>query len=246
MPPLASVIVPVYNEGKLLPEVLRRLRGVQVPGASLEVIVVDDGSVDGSGEIAAAWQRQGAGTVIRHPVNRGKGAALQSGIAAALGEWVLIHDADLEYDSRDLPKLITPLQQGTADVVYGNRMHRGNPVGYRRYWLGNYAISLWASLLFGRRIHDVETGAKAFRRSVLVQLHLAAERFDIEVELTARTLQGGWRFTEVPIRYSPRRFGEGKKISWRDGVQAFWLLLRYRLEKPQTPNPKPQTNSKFQ
>ncbi len=227
MPPGTSVIVPVHNEARTLPGVLRALEAASAEG-SREVIAVDDGSTDGSAAILDAWAAARPDhRVIHLPRNQGKGAALRAGFAEARGDIVIVHDADGEYDPADHAALLAPLLAGRADAVWGNRMHRGNPVGYRRYWLGNYAISLLASLLFGRRVHDVETGAKALRRTLLPRLR--AERFDVEVELTARVLQAGVAFAEVPVRYRPRRFAQGKKISWRDGVRAVGLLFKYRF-----------------
>lgn len=222
--------MPVYNEAPRLRAAIARLRAASIPGVEREIIVVDDGSTDGSRAVVEERAGNGQIRAFFHPHNCGKGAAILTGVAAARGDYLVLHDADLEYDPTEHRKLLGPLLAGAADVVYGNRMHAGNPVGYRRYWIGNYLISLVGSLLFGRRVHDVETGAKAFLRAVWPRLGLSAQRFDFEVEVTARVLQTRLRFAEVPITYHPRRFREGKKITWRDGVQALWLLLRYRLE----------------
>lgn len=232
--PLVSIIVPVYNETARILGALTQLLETPLPGGQREIIVVDDGSSDGSRAVVEDFERRGSVRACYHQKNRGKGAAVQTGVQAAAGEYLVLHDADGEYDPAEHRRLVAPLAAGQADVVYGNRMHRGNPVGYRRYWLGNYAISLWCSLLYGCRVHDVETGAKAFRRAVFPPLGLQAQRFDFEVEFTARILQAKLRLVEVPVHYRPRRFGQGKKISWRDGVRAFWLLAKYRL-KPSAP-----------
>ncbi len=237
MPPV-SIIIPVYNEVSRLRAAVARVRAATIPGVEREIIVVDDGSTDGSRAVVEELEREGTVRACYHQQNRGKGAAIRTGVAAARGDRVVLHDADLEYDPAEHRKLLDPLLAGNADVVYGNRMHRGNPVGYWRYWIGNYLISLVCSLLFSRRVHDVETGAKAFRRAVLPGLGLRAERFDFEVEVTARVLQSGLRLAEVPVSYCPRRFGQGKKISWRDGVRALGLLVKYRFQ--QIPNSKHQ------
>lgn len=229
-PPLVSIIMPVYNEAGRLRQAIQQVRAANIAGVRRELIVVDDGSTDGSGAVISGLARQGLVRAYTHDRNLGKGAALSTGIAQASGEFILVQDADLEYDPAEHERLFAPLLSGRADVVFGNRMHAGNPVGYRRYWLGNYLISAWASLLFGRRLHDVETGFKAFRRSLVARLQLRANRFDFEVEFTARVLGSGARVVEVPISYHPRKFTDGKKITWRDGVAALWLLVKYRLD----------------
>lgn len=221
--------MPAYNEASRLGQAVEQVLAVKHANVRREVIIVDDGSSDGSSHVIAGLAQQGLVRAYTHDRNLGKGAALRTGMAQVLGEFIVIQDADLEYDPAEHERLLAPLLSGSADVVFGNRMHAGNPVGYRRYWLGNYLISAWASLLFGRRLHDVETGFKAFRRSLVQGLQLRANRFDFEVEFTARVLGSGARVLEVPITYRPRKFTEGKKITWRDGVAALWLLAKYRI-----------------
>ena len=229
--PLVSIVLPVYNEAATLAAVVARVRAAAGSAVRYELVVVDDGSTDSSRQQIQDLAAHGLVKACYHPRNLGKGAALRSGFCVATGEFIVIQDADTEYNPVEHEQLLKPLLDNTADVVYGNRMHRGNPVGYWRYWLGNYAISIWCSMLFNRRVHDVETGAKAFRRAILPKLRLHANRFDFEVEFTVQVLRAGVRYVEVPVSYRPRKFTEGKKITWRDGVQALWLLLKYRLVK---------------
>lgn len=227
--PVVSIVLPVYNEAATLAAVVSRVQAVAGQTLRYELVVVDDGSTDTSRQLILELAARGIVKACYHPRNLGKGAALRSGFSVATGEFIVVQDADAEYDPNEHQRLLKPLMDNVADVVYGNRMHRSNPVGYRRYWLGNYVISLWCSLLYGRRVHDVETGAKAFRRALLPKLHLAADRFDFEVEFTVQVLRSGARYMEVPVSYRPRKFTEGKKITWRDGVQALWLLFTYRF-----------------
>lgn len=229
MNPRVTIIVPVYNEAATLPATLGQLAATPTAGYDREVIAVDDGSTDGSAQALDAWAATFGQQVIHLAHNQGKAAAIQAGLRAAQGDIVLLHDADGEYDPADHAALLAPLLANQADAVWGNRMHRGNPVGYRRYWLGNFGISLLASALYGRRIHDLETGAKAFRRSLVAPDALRAQGFAVEVELTVRLLKQRVRLREVHVRYRPRGFSEGKKISWRDGVRAVGLLFWYRL-----------------
>ncbi|TSC77221.1 MAG: dolichyl-phosphate mannose synthase-like protein [Parcubacteria group bacterium Gr01-1014_31] len=228
--PVVTVVMPVYNEAATVGATIEALQRAYRHGPAFELVAVDDGSTDGSRAVLQESASRGILRLYVHEKNRGKGAALRTGIAAARGQYLVIQDADAEYDPQEHDQLIAPLREGYADVVYGNRMHDGNPVGYWRYWFGNFFISWWCSLLFYRRVHDVETGFKAFRRELADGLELHADRFDFEVEFTARVLQRKFRLVEVPISYHPRRFSQGKKITWRDGVQALWLLWRYRRE----------------
>lgn len=226
--PSVSIVMPVYNEARTVARTVAAIQRAYRGGPAYEIVAVDDGSTDTTRGVLEDLAKQSALTLLVHKKNRGKGAAVRTAVAAARGRVVVVQDADAEYDPREHPMLVRPLSEGRADVVYGNRMHAGNPVGYRRYWLGNWLISWWCSLLFGHRVHDVETGFKAFRRDVFDKLTLRADRFDFEAEFTARVLQRQLRLVEVPISYRPRRFHEGKKITWRDGVAALVLLWRYR------------------
>ena len=202
-----------------------------------EIVVVDDGSRDGTpGVLSELARADGAGGhlhVLTHPENRGKGAAVRTGIAATTGDIVVIQDADLEYRPRDLPRLLEPIVEGQADVVFGTRL-RGGPEPQRAHlfwhYLGNRGLSLMTDVLFNTTLSDIEVGYKAFRGELIRDLPLESDSFAIEPEITARLLRrGGIRVYEVPIAYYGRTYGEGKKITWRDGAAAAAMLLRIRL-----------------
>jgi glycosyltransferase involved in cell wall biosynthesis len=224
-----SVIVPVYNERNTLVEALRRMRAVELPDAiEREIIVVDDGSTDGTRDVL---KQLGDSTVrvVLHDVNRGKGAALRTGFAHATGEYVLVQDADLEYDPEDWPKLLNPVLRGKARVVYGSRF-----TGERRnmlllHWIGNRFLSMTTNVLYNTTLSDMETCYKLLERDLVGDMKLHSNRFDIEPEITAKVLKRGIRIYEVPISYSGREFDEGKKITWRDGFAALWTLVKYRF-----------------
>jgi len=224
-----SVVVPVYNERNTLVEILRRMRAVELPdGIEREIIVVDDGSDDGTRDVL---KQLGDSTVrvLLHDVNRGKGAAVRTGFEHASGEYVLVQDADLEYDPEDWPKLLAPVIRGRARVVYGSRF-----TGERRnmlflHWVGNRMLSLATNILYNTTLSDMETCYKLIDADLLAQLRLRADQFDIEPEITAKILRRGIRIYEVPISYAGREFDEGKKITWRDGFAALWTLVKYRF-----------------
>jgi len=224
-----SVIVPVYNERNTVVEVVRRMRAVELPdGIEREIIVIDDGSRDGTRDVL----RQLGDSTVRilvHEDNRGKGAAVRTGLALATGDYVLIQDADLEYDPDDWPRLISPVMRGRARVVYGSRF-----TGERRnmlllHWIGNRTLSLVTNILFNSTLSDMETCYKLVDRNLLNDLGLRSDHFDIEPEITAKILKRGIRIYEVPISYMGREFDEGKKITWRDGFAALWTLVKFRF-----------------
>jgi glycosyltransferase involved in cell wall biosynthesis len=227
---LLSVIVPVYNERTTVAEIIRRIRAVQLPLA-VEVVVVDDGSSDGTDKILAAL---GDSTVrvLRHPGNRGKGAAVRTGLAAVRGDAVIIQDADLEYDPEDWPRLLEPLFRGKAQVVYGSRFTGERKNMMPLHWVGNRFLSLVTNVLYSSTLSDMETCYKLFDAQVLEGITIESDAFEFEPEITAKILRRGIRIYEVPISYAGREIDEGKKISWRDGFAAFRALLKYRFSSP--------------
>jgi glycosyltransferase involved in cell wall biosynthesis len=226
---LLSVIVPVFNERTTLLEIVRRMRAVELP-MDRELIIVDDGSSDGSDKVLAAIEDSTV-RVLHHGANKGKGAAIRSGLEVARGDLVLIQDADLEYDPEDWPKLLAPMLRGKADVVYGSRFtgERKNMLFW--HWVGNRLLSLVTNVLYNSTLSDMETCYKLFDRKVLAGITVRSDRFEFEPEITAKILRRGHRIYEVPISYSGREFHEGKKITWRDGFGALTTLVKYRFTK---------------
>jgi len=226
-----SVLIPVYNEAATIEHVVERVRAVRVP---VEVIVVDDASRDGSGDVLERLRQAGRLDVLeRQPVNRGKGAAIRAGISRATGDVVVIQDADLEYDPVDLPALMQPILDGKADAVYGSRF-QGGPHRVLYFWhsVGNRFLTLLCNMFTNLNLTDMETCYKLVRADLLKRLPLTANRFGFEVEITARLAQAGARIWELPISYSGRTYAEGKKITWRDGLAALFHILRYNLFPP--------------
>jgi glycosyltransferase involved in cell wall biosynthesis len=220
-----SFLVPAYNEEATIGEVLDRIGAL---GLDAQVVVVDDGSHDRTAEIA---EQHGA-TVIRQ-ANAGKGAAIRAAIGAIDGDIAVIQDADMEYDPAEVPELIEPILRGFADVVYGSRLRGGKAQRAYLFWhlVGNRFLSLLTSVLYNTTLSDMETGYKAFRADVLRSLDLRENRFGIEPEITAKICKRRLRIYELPISYYGRTFEEGKKITWRDGFRAIWVLLRVRFSR---------------
>jgi len=223
-----SVIIPCYNEKATIEEIVKRVKAMEL---AHEIIIVDDGSVDGTRDILRdKLQGDPLVRIIFHEVNQGKGAAVRTGFAAATGDILLIQDADLEYDPRDYPSLLRPIQEGITKVVYGSRF-RGGPTKTMFFWnmVANRMLTLITNILYNTILSDMETCYKVFRREVVQQLPLRSRRFEFEPEITAKVLKRGYRIYEVPISYNGREWTEGKKIKWYDGPIAAWTLLRYRF-----------------
>lgn len=224
-----SILIPVYNEFRTLPQVLQRVVEAPLPeGYEKEIIIVDDGSTDGTTELLQQYEHSPLMLVHHSVVNFGKGAALRVGIAKATGDIILIQDGDLEYDPNDYPKILDPICRGEADVVYGSRFLQEFQGMKWANWLANRILTATSNLLFAANITDEATAYKAFRTDVIRSLDLKCLRFEFCPEVTAKVRRLGFRIHEVPIYYNPRSILEGKKIRWHDGVDALWTLLKYR------------------
>jgi len=223
-----SIVMPVYNEHATIAEILSRVEAV---GLADEIVIVDDGSTDGTRELLHELASKYPITnLIMHQHNQGKGAAVRTGIQAARGELILIQDADLEYDPRDYPTLLKPIEEGVADVVYGSRF-LGAPRRSTMFWhmVANKLLTLFTNILYNSILSDMETGYKLFKSEVIKSIPLRARRFDFEPEVTAKLLKRRIRIFEVPISFYPREYSEGKKIGLRDAFEAAWTLLKFRF-----------------
>jgi glycosyltransferase involved in cell wall biosynthesis len=222
-----SVIIPIYNEVESLQEIVKR---VQATGLADEIILVDDGSIDGTRELLKKMDGKDNVRVILKEKNEGKGSAVTIGMQAAKGDILLIQDADLEYDPRDYPALLKPIEEEVADVVYGSRF-LGGPRRVVMFWhlVANYLLTFMCNILYNTILSDMETGYKVFRKEVVEGMTIHAKRFDFEPEFTAKVLKRKYRIFEVPISFNPRDYSEGKKIKLKDAFEAVWTLLKYRV-----------------
>jgi len=227
---LISIVIPVFNEVKTISSILKQVESVDLPLAK-EIVIVDDFSTDGTRELLQELKNNGLYTIVFHSENYGKGAALKTGFAQAQGNIVIIQDADLEYNPEEYPKLIQPILDGKADVVYGSRFMGSGPhrVLYFWHYVGNTLLTLLSNMLTNLNLTDMETCYKAFKKEVLAQIEIEEKRFGFEPEITAKVARLNCRIYEVGISYSGRSYQEGKKIGWRDGVRALWCIFKYNL-----------------
>jgi glycosyltransferase involved in cell wall biosynthesis len=224
--PKLSVVVPVYNEKNSLLEIVGRIQAVPI---DKEIILVDDCSTDGTRSLIEKFEGQMSFKVLYHGKNKGKGAALRTGFQEASGDFVIVQDADLEYNPDDYLKMLKPILEGNADVVYGSRFSGSRRNMSPLHSSGNRFLTFMTNLLYRTSITDMETCYKLFQRSMIQAIPIESDRFNFEPEITAKLLKRGLRILEVPISYSGRSFSEGKKITWRDGFSAVWTLLKYRF-----------------
>lgn len=222
-----SIIIPVYNERKTLEEIIAKVEAAPVLGLDKEIVLVDDGSTDGTRDILRKFEARHH--IVYHQKNQGKGAALRTGFMEATGDIVLIQDADFEYDPGEFPKLLQPILENKADIVYGSRNLQRNPRFRRSYYWGSIIISKMTNLFYGCHLTDVYTCYKAFKTPILKKMKLESNGFDIEAEMTAKALKRGYKIIEVPINYYPRNMQEGKKIRPKDGLIALWKIVKYRV-----------------
>ncbi len=228
-----SIIIPVYNEEKTVAKILKKVKSARLPkGIDKEIVVVDDGSNDKTPQILKKIEGI---NLITHKVNRGKGAAVRTGIENAKGDIILIQDADLEYNPDDYYRLLEPILSGETKVVYGTRL-KDYPILFGRHktpfishYLGNRFLSLVTSIIYGSFLTDMETCYKVFKKEVIKPIKINANRFDFEPEITAKILRQGYKIYEVPIKVKPRGYDEGKKITWKDGFMAIYTLFKYRF-----------------
>ncbi len=235
-----TIIIPVYNEAETITDVIELVRSVDLPLAR-ELVVVNDASADDTGEVLAGYENEPDVRVITHERNRGKGAALRTGFAAATGDLLIIQDADLEYDPWEYPRLLGPILEGKADVVYGSRFIGGQSHRVLYFWhsVGNRFLTLLSNMFTNLNLTDMEVCYKVFRREIIDQITIEEDRFGFEPEITAKVAKLGCRVYEVGITYAGRTYEEGKKIGWRDGLAAIWCVLKYGLRpakrKPASP-----------
>ena len=229
-----SIVIPCYNEKDTIERIVEAVRSAAIE--SREIIVVDDCSQDGTKAVLEEKVSEMVDRIIYHPVNRGKGASLRSGFAAATGEIILVQDADLEYSPDDYPVLLEPLLSGKADAVFGSRFMGGRPHRVLLFWhmAGNRFLTLLSNMFTNLNLTDMETGYKAFKASLIKSIQIEEDRFGVEPEIIAKLARAGCRIYEVGISYNGRTYSEGKKVNWKDGIRAIYAIVKYNLERRQT------------
>ena len=226
-----SIIIPVYNEEKTIKQVIEKVKNVKLKEFSKEIIIVEDCSTDKTREILKNLKDYSL-KIFFHDINKGKGAAVRTGLKNSTGEIILIQDADLEYNPEEYPKLLKPFEDKNVKVVYGSRLEvirKNLSKMYKLHYFGNLILTLLTNILYGTKISDMETGYKVFRKEVMENMNLKSRRFDLEPEITAKILKRGYKIHEVPIGFNGRKFAEGKKITWVDGLKAAYYLLKYKF-----------------
>ncbi len=223
-----SIIIPVYNEEKNILKVIKKVKKVKLKNIKKEIIIIDDFSTDNTRRILKKIKDKSL-KIFFHPKNIGKGAAIRTALKHITGDIVLIQDADLEYNPEEYPKLLEPIINGKAKVVYGKRFTKQHKPRYRIYYLGNLVLTFITNLLYNSKIKDMETCYKVFKKDVIKNIKLNAKKFDFEPEVTSKILKKGYRIYEVPISYKSRSIKEGKKIGWEDGIEAIYYLIKYRF-----------------
>jgi len=223
--------MPVYNEAHTIREIIERVKATPLDGLRKELVIVDDGSTDGTREVLQGLVQTDEQKVYFHAQNMGKGAALRTALTYATGDIIIIQDADLEYDPREYTELVAPILEGRADVVYGSRLTGGKVARAFNFWhyIGNKLLTLVTNILYNAILSDMETCYKVFRADVIKNIQIKSNRFDFEPEITAKVLKRRHKLYEMPISYYGRDFSEGKKITWRDGFSAVWALVKYRF-----------------
>ena len=226
-----SIIIPAFNERKTILKVINKVKKVKLNNVKKEIIIIDDFSKDNTKEILTKLKNKNI-KIFFHQKNQGKGAAIRTGLKHATGDVILIQDADLEYNPEEYPRLLKPIIENKTKVVYGSRLEaiRKNLKNmYKLHYIGNLFLTIMTNILYGTKITDMETGYKVFRKEVIKGMKLRAKRFDFEPEITAKILKKGYKIKEVPIDFVGRKFKEGKKITWRDGIKALYYLVKYRF-----------------